>query len=452
MTKIITTIQCIIREIDDVNNQPKNPIRSGEGVGFPGFVTTDSGNSLILNKSIDKKIYKVADCYFGQQSSIQKKFTKNEWRAIIRKIVGCCYDVTDPENALSQRGEIFKQHLKISVKEYISAQCTYLMSFSCSLFRRSLISEFRIGPVAFLPSRIWLNYAFQNGHIEKAEHEKMMEFIAGSELISREELREQLSNKMVFDMVSNSGMICTVRTEGLAPELARKRSLIAARLAQASIALLWQRPSRILQGMHVFGKNPTIARKILVSTPDIGFGRRFAYNFELVNVSYVDCNNIEQIPSYDRRLFELAGKMISCWTSATEYEHASELLRGLSQSLFFFWSGCNDAELMSIVKFTASMEALVPNGKYSGVLSLLESRLNIKRNDEIAPNLNLQQMVKLIYSKARSRTLHGTNNEILNDWSQAKDYAEIISRECLVSSMYHLIHDQTETELRCLSN
>ena len=191
------------------------------------------------------------------------------------------------------------------------------------------------------------------------------------------------------------------------------------------------------------------ARKTLTFAPNSW--RNF--HFDLVGRNVSICIETPSSEVINWRLLETAGQMIACWTSSTEFNRASNLLRGLSQALYFFWSGCRDDEqLMSIVKFTACLEALSPNRKFSGVLNLLKSRLGIQENDSITNDKTLKQMVKLIYKHARSRTLHGTNAELLHDWSIVQTNAEIIARHCIVSSMHFLIENPDENELSCLSN
>ena len=440
MANIKKTIQSIIQEIDDVNNHPTVSLE------FSGFITTGDGNTLLLSQSIDRKITEVAHYYY-QQSEIKEQYTINEWRLAIRKLVGPCYEATDPNDKLGRRGQLFKEQIESAQNKYLSRQNIYVMSFGCSIFFKPLISEFSIGPVTFFPSKSWINYAFENQLIEETEYNCLINSESCSDSTLDKELREQLQNSKLFDLLDDSQIMCTVKTEGLEPELARKRSLIAARLAQTSIALLWILPSRILEGMRVAGDDRETDRRMLVSTPDACP----SYFNERVRMAHVDYDDITKLPYFDKQLFDLAGQMIACWTSITEYSKASELLRGLSQALYFFWSGCNDDELMSIVKFTASLEALSPNQNSSAVLNLLKSRLDLNEDDPVSSDKNLGQMVKLIYSQARSRTLHGTNTEILHDWSIVQADAEKMTRYCIVSSMNYLIKNPTVTELVCLS-
>ena len=443
MSKIQKTIQSIIEEIDSVNNDPMKPM-----VDLPSMISTDSGKPLFLNQSIDKKIIEVADHYLDQQNEMKTRYTINEWRSEIRRKVGRCYEATDSNESIEQRGYIFKREIESAKNESISRQNTFLLSFGCSLFLKPLESGFTIGPVTFSTLNYWLDYALENGLIEEAEHKHFMNVLLGSESTIDKEAREQLKNLMVFDVIRDAHMMCTVKTEGLAYELARKRSLIAARLAQTSIALLWRRPSRILENMCVAGEHSKFMRHMFISTPNASLTPRS----EWVGASSIICEDITKIESYDEQLFDLFGQMITCWTSNTQYSQASELLRGLSQALYFFWSGCNDDELMSIVKFSASLEALSPKQKSSAVLGLLKSRLNLNEDEFVTKNETLKQIVDLVYSKARSRTLHGTNAKLLHDWSIVQAYAEELTRDCILSSMKFLVKNPTATKLKCLSS
>ena len=73
----------------------------------------------------------------------------------------------------------------------------------------------------------------------------------------------------------------------------------------------------------------------------------------------------------------------------------------------------------------------------------------MSEDDLITSDKTLKQMVKLIYNRARSRTLHGTNADLLHDWSSVETTAEIITRNCIVSSMYFLMENPDAIELSC---
>ena len=446
MTGIKKIIQCIIREIEDVNKPPYLENFNDAPNNIPGLILTGDGGSLFVNRTIETNITKVADCYSNQQPELKEKCTTKEWRAAIRATVGRSYKKINPNDSLEQRGLHFKQLIESEIDEYFSRHGVYFLSFGCSLFRNPLDSEFTIGPVTFFPVQIWLNKALNDQLINNTEHQRLTVVLLGENPDSAKDSLEGSTERPIYEMLNGSQLVCTVNTEGLAPELAQERSLVAARLAQTSISLHWLQPSKVLEGMRLTGDRGTQKIATITSTPEAGLG----FHQKIVGLNLVECNNIANFVGDRRSFYDLAGRMIACWTNSTEYSQASDLLRGLSQALYFFWGGCKDDDkLMSIVKFTASLEALAKRPKFAGVMELLKARFNMSEDYLITPDKTLKEMVDLIYRHARSKTLHGANAEILHDWSFVKTNAEIITRHCIVSSMYFLMENPDARELSC---
>ena len=446
MTAIKKIIQCIVGEIEEVNKPPYLEKFNNAPNKIPGFISTGEGGSLLVNQTIETNIRKVADWYSNQRPELKGKCTKKEWHAATRAIVGRSYKEISPNDSLEQRGRHFKQLVESKINEYLSRHNTYFQSFGCSLFRQPLDSEYTIGPVTFYPVQIWLNKALNDQLINNTEYQRLSSVSFGENSDSANESLEEFREQSIYDMLNGSQQVCTVETEGLAPELARERSLVAARLAQTSIALHRLQPSEVLEGMRLTGDGGTQNIVTITSTPEAGLG----WHSEIVGLNFFECNNIASFVGDRRSFYDLAGRMIACWTSSTEYSRASDMLRGLSQALYFFGGGCKDDDkLMSIVKFTASLEALAKRKNSSGILELLKARFNMSEDDLITPDKTLKQMVDLIYNRARSRTLHGTNADLLHDWSSVETTAEIITRNCIVNSMYFLMENPDARELSC---
>ena len=69
------------------------------------------------------------------------------------------------------------------------------------------------------------------------------------------------------------GMYVTI--DGLAPEVVQKRSIIAARLVLTSISLLWEIPSRVLNGLRLtVARSPSIIQTILFTSGSRMIGGR----------------------------------------------------------------------------------------------------------------------------------------------------------------------------------
>jgi hypothetical protein len=100
------------------------------------------------------------------------------------------------------------------------------------------------------------------------------------------------------------------------------------------------------------------------------------------------------------------------------------------------------------VKFTATLEAL--SGKSAAIVKLAKARLGIKAGAKVVGDKDIEKVVKWIYSTGRSQTLHGTNTDILHDWSDARAVAESLTRHCLVASIDWLGQNPSATDKKAL--
>ena len=166
--------------------------------------------------------------------------------------------------------------------------------------------------------QIWLKKALEGQLINNTEYQRLTVVSFRERSDSAIESLEGPMERPIYEMLNGSQLVCTVETEGLAPELARERSLVAARLAQTSVSLQWRQPSQILGGMHLTGDRGTQNIEIITSTPEAGFG----FHSQLVGLNLVECNSIESFVGDRRPFYDLAGRMIACWTSSTENSQA----------------------------------------------------------------------------------------------------------------------------------
>lgn len=101
---------------------------------------------------------------------------------------------------------------------------------------------------------------------------------------------------------------------------------------------------------------------------------------------------------------------------------------------------------MAIVKFIAALEALAQGQKAANIAALLKARIRFKKNAKVYADKDIDGVVDWLYSKHRSRTLHGTNPDILHDWSDARGLAEGLTRLCLVTCMNWVIQNPAESD------
>ena len=436
MTDISTSFQTILSELARIAANPRAYL-TDPTTTIPGIIQT-GGGTIFINSKAEHEIALVADWLLNQRSSLHSSYTQSEWRSLIRRYFGSALPQLDTGTSLEDNARKLRNLIEQQLSHDVTAQRHGTTSFGCSLFSTPLESEFKIGPVLIQPKAAWLKYALDTNQISKISYNRLRRACLGRSLRKRKSSNESVQENSILTVLRTSQMICTITTEGLAPEMARQRSIIAARLALVSIALMWPNASYMLNsfrlsvdhGPRVVDTLPaTLGKKTIGGWSWIGdpFGQ---------NVSTEDW---EKHTRSVRHMFDLAGEMISCWTSTKCYINASALLRCISQALFFFREGCREEnDLMAIIKFTAALESLL-SGKKNKLYDLLFARLNIKRTDVFRKDKTLKQIVERIYNVGRSRTLHGTNPDILHDWRETRQIADDLARACIVSSM-HFLH------------
>ena len=109
------------------------------------------------------------------------------------------------------------------------------------------------------------------------------------------------------------------------------------------------------------------------------------------------------------------------------------MMNTLGQALLWFHEACRDSNnLMTIVKYSAALDALAGGRKAKGIRDLIHARLGIAETDSIRTNgPTLKQAVDQIYSDGRSRTIHGSNFKLGHEWSGTRGLAEQFARLCL---------------------
>lgn len=447
-SEIHAAFQNILRELIELQ---KPSAESGRKPSFPGLIPVDGDRSLLVNDKIEKEIRTVADWLLDQRPRAKAQHSLKEWRQLVRNAFGPAIMKLDLDDAVNDNARSLKKLVEIEIDTVPRVIASKLTSMGCTLFDKPITTTLSIGPVLFEPKPAWLARAEKTGQISADVRRRLEHAFAGHPLEEAADDKQRLFERSILDVIQKAQLVCTVETQNLAPEMAETRAIIGARLAQAAIALLWRTPSRALEGFHLSVDHGSRHIRTIPFIPGehwIGGGRLKGLPFG-PHMPPAEWTALEQKA---RGFLDLAGQMIACWTSATAYDHASPLLRNLAQALFFVWEACRDEnDLMAIVKFTGALEAMA-QGKSSAIIQLAMARLGIKPNSKIVGERNIEQVVKWIYSTGRSRTLHGSNPDILHDWSDARATAESLTRHCLVASMDWLGANPASTDPKALLN
>lgn len=399
--------------------------------GIPGLIAVNDEGGIVTSREIDAAIEQIGDWTRQQNPKFKGTHTVAEWRSAVRRAFGPALSTLDLDHDLEENTKALRAIIENGIRtDPIGVFCNEFV-VGCQIFSRPLKSAFNIGPVLFEPPTVWLARKHSDHIISATIFRRMQKHLNGNQVRARKPSHDSITERAVMDVIGKAKVVCTVQTEGLGAAAAEQRGLSAARMALMSIALLWARPSRALEGMHLDCDAGPRKAILLVSRPNEpprGSWRRIG----LPIGTYMDPDQWEQHRSDNADYFDLTGRLANCWSSGGAYESANTLIQALAQAVFFFWEACRDENhLMSIVKFTAALEALA-GGREAAIIDLLEVRLGVRRDEDIYPGTSLEQLVAQIYKHARSRTLHGNNPDIAYDWSDIRTRTEQLTRTCLM--------------------
>jgi hypothetical protein len=427
-TDIHASFQKIVRELKRLH-EPENFKMSIET--FSGWISDDSGGQIVLNQEIDKEIRIVADWLREQRPATKSQQTLKEWRNLVRNAFGPAFATLDLAAGDEENGKKLKKLVEEAIDTAPRTLSSLSMIMGCTLFQETLPAPLAIGPVLFETKPDWLARAEKATQITPKIRRRLERAFAGRRLAKAKDPWQDHSERAILDVLRTAQLVCTVETKDLAPAMAQERAIIGARLAQTALALFWKTPSYPLQGFQLSVDPGCRNIATLFFVPNAQHITGGGYLVGMPHGPSVKPQTLSKFLNDASDLLEVAGRMIECWTSTSAYGQAPPILRSLAQALFFFSEGCRDGNnLMAIVKFTAALEALA-QGKAGKIQKLAKARLGIKNNAKFYGDKDIDEVVDWLYSKHRSRTLHGTNPEIHHDWSEARTLAEILTRLCL---------------------
>lgn len=436
MGKPLTKIEDIINELIKLQTIPVPYRDEGGGFSLPRIIDAGNGGSLTVNRRIDDTIAKVADELMKDASELKMSFTIKEWRASVRRAFGPELAAIDLKDDLTKNAEKVFTGIRLILDRQSSGYGKRELAFGCSLFSNENIRPFVIGHVRFEPRTDWLDRKCKDGGISKVVYRRIKKKWKGEHIRRRKSTPDYLCEKYVLDAVGGCAFVCSVSTNGLAPEAGREKALTVARCATASIALLWSNSSENLNGMNLLFDRRINQQITLSFIP----GKVVQIGWQLSHPPHgpwMKGGEWEKEIGEHADYFRVVGEVLDYVISPTGSVLRPKLMNTLAQALLWFHEGCRETvTLVAIVKFSAALDALATGRKASGIRRLINARVGFLDNDPIYDGgPSLKQAIDQIYSDGRSRTIHGTNDKLGYDWIETGDLAEQFARICLLSCL-----------------
>ena len=421
----------LLAELIRIQGAPASEIRR-DPPELPGLIAAGERGSILVNQAIEVEISAIADDLQNRFQSSRRTHSRKEWRSRVRRAFGPALAGLDLSSPLEEIARQLRDAVVAAVYDQFADGRLIRKSMGCALFETPITKAFEIGPVLFEPRVIWLIRLRDQKSISQPTYRRLARRLGGKRLRARKQSMDFHHEKSLIQLMDSGPIVATVTTEGLAPATAERRAIMAVRLAQAAIALLWRTPSQALAGFRI----STDAGPRRVHTMTDAPGERWAGSWRWIGSPFGPVLS----PDEWNKLFEdnadylaALGRSIKCFTSEPSFIASDELTNSIAQSLSFFWEGVRDEnDLMAIIKFNASLEALSPHK----VEDLLMASSGRAADERLLGDRTVRQLVKEISKRARSRTLHGTNQDILDDWSHTRTRAEVLARHCLLYAVH----------------
>ena len=434
-TRFLEIVLRIIKELIRIQGIPSHSINEGRAFPLPGLIAIDSDNGILVSHQIDTDIALLAIQLKRGNKLVRASFTRDEWIARVRSKFGPALASIDLDNDLQKNAQAVLEGILASVASEKLSASVYENVFGCSLFGFSNAPAVEMGPVIFQPRLKWLALQFETGIISKTIYRRMLARWQDRRPRKRKPSHDSLDEDAITQAIGDCSYVCSVNVSGFAMQAGQQRALMATRIALTAVALLWETPSKTLKGFNLLADRRPVNRNTLVITSGnlLGGGTRL----RMPHGPWMKPEDWKTLHERKLTYFSEIQEIFENFLSPMGATKRPRLMSTLFQALLWFHEGCREeVDAIAVVKFSASLDALSVGGRSSGIRQLLLSRLGIKEQSVITKDgRTVKQAIDEIYGEGRSRTVHGTNENIAQDWSGARDLAEQLARCCLLSSI-----------------
>ncbi|HEV7434867.1 MAG TPA: hypothetical protein VGO22_08365 [Pseudorhizobium sp.] len=447
MATLETYVEALISELTRVQALESILEPDEEGFSFPGQIVAGVDSFIMTTREMERLIELSAQELKLSDPALSRIHTDREWSWMVRGAFGPALMLIDLDDDRQENARTVVAAIRTAVSGPVKAYGPAEQVFGCTLFGNFDVASFSIGPVQFEPRFAWLARKLSEGHVSRTTAQRVKSVWSGGKLRKRKTSIDSIRERDILDALGECPYVCSVHTEGLASEAGRLKAQTAARLAMTGISLRWSLSSKALDGFRL-SVDPSVRRqRSLVFKPKI----RVLSGGILVGLPHGPTISPEDWAKELNNLsddFCVVGEAITYYLSPDGEVTRPALMNTFAQALLWFHEGCREeVHLMAVVKFSACLDALASGGRSHGIRSLIRARLGMKDDKPIRKDgPTMYEAVDEIYSSGRSRTIHGTNDKIGNDWSSTRALAEQFARLCLLTCLDWAVNNPTSDD------
>lgn len=416
---------------------------------FPIFLNVGKGDRIVINREIAQQIGAFAKALMGQRfPSYRPRFSDQDWHRVAKEALGAALSAgaisgLDPDQTAKNILSEMEKQIEASVDSIQEREFV----FGCHLAEIPDLEPFLIGPVRFEPKDVWLERSYCEERVSHVARSRIGRSWQGKKLRARVFSQDAIFEDQIIQTVGDGDYVCSVSVGPTGAEAGLQKSLIAARLALATVALGFARPSRALRDMVLVRDTRLHVEEHIEFFPAGLAGWTSAASFSPGGIGWLTEQQWADLASDLEDVFDSAGNTIRCFTHGDSAVQNPKILNALLQALLWFHEGATEpVDVIAVVKFCSSMDALTGGKGRTGISDLIQSHFTVTN---VAL---LEKDLKRLYSDGRSRTVHGTSDRLGHDWSSSRSRAEFLARECLLGSLVRIAKYGGPDEPKMLRN
>ncbi len=434
MTNAVDLVTEIIRELIAIQDKPPRELVEEREFPVPSMLPVGNERGIFTSKAIEKNITSLGRLLKAEDGSLARRYTDAEWNSAVRNAIGPNLASIDLDDDIAANAAAVLTGVRSALAADPHAAEEREHALACTLFGRNDTAPFSIGPLRFEPRDTWLERKATDGDIPSDLAMHITARWLGEDAATLEDNMAKLRADAILDATGACPFVCSVKTSGYGVEAGKDKALTAARLGLTMIALIWQTPSRALEGFNLLHDRSVRHLSVLSFTP----GKATLPGSRLSHMPHgptLKPGEWEEELARRAPYFDVCGEILEFLLSPTGAVARPKLMNTLAQSFIWFHEACRETVgLMAVVNFAASLDTLACGRQSSGIRKLINARLGIPDTKPVYANgPTLKTAVDAIYSDGRSRAIHGTSQKIGHDWTSTRDLAEQFARLCLAT-------------------
>lgn len=403
---------------------------------IPSWESRDDGRGVVFSWRLERAVGKVAEITRANRKDLARAHTRAEWLKVVRRAIALALLEFEPEGDLDAAIDLIRCRIRGAIDAFVEAWPPLEHAFPCTLLNEPSRDYPDFGIARFETREAWLQRKRLNREISAVSARRISKIWSGTRVGRRKRSEDAIVEAEILRAIGQLPYVCSVWTTSLAPRATEEKAALAARLALLGVALVFSMPAGALDGLNLAYDGPSYHRRTLVTAhARIYGGTRLIKN---PHGPWADATAWSIAIADYSDVFHGMGELIAHSASSAAISPRTEIMRTLLHAALFYHEACREPlDVMAVMKFAASLDALSGGGGGQDILKLCLVRCGWlpEQTIQITGAPPLSRVIDRVYSDGRSKTLHGNNPSVDHDWSDVRAWAEYVGRNLLIACL-----------------